>query len=107
MVKKLLFFCELSGGHLQMSITLARLITKNYKGQYEIWFVTNNEYKEIISKRIDNCNFLVYSRTGKEENSDEFKKSIIDFFGKYGDKWNERDRVSFCKKLFDNMKNDA
>ena len=94
MVKKLLFFCELSGGHLQLSITLARLITKIYKDQYEIWFVVNNEYKEIISKRLDNCNFLVYSRPGIEENSSELQKLIIDFFATWGDKWNERDRVS-------------
>ena len=94
MVKKLLFFCELTGGHLQLSITLARLITKIYKDQYEIWFVVNNEYKEIISKRLDNCNFLVYTRPGKEENSEEVKNFIIDFFSKFGDKWNERDRVS-------------
>lgn len=94
MGKKLLFFSELSAGHLNVSISIAKLILKFYKNQFEIWFLVNKEYEKFISSKINDkdVQFLLYSRHS-ENNETEVKEGMIKFFGKFGEKWAERDRL--------------
>ena len=61
MAKKLLFYCDLSSGHLNVAISLAKTILKLHGDKFEVWFLTNEEYKEFIKKRIEKAKFLIYS----------------------------------------------
>lgn len=95
MAKKILFFCDLSSGHLNVALSLAKTIQRIYGNKFEIWFLVNHEYKIFVSKRLENCNFLIYSiNPNCEDNKEEeSKQHMIDFFGEFGDKWSEQDRV--------------
>lgn len=91
MVKKLLFFCELSVGHFNVAISLAKTILNIYQDDYEIWFLVNKEFQKLVSKKLDNVRFLLYSY--KSEDEDDVTRETIKFFGKFGEKWAERDRI--------------
>ena len=98
MPKKLLFFCDLSAGHFNVAINLAKTIQRLYDGQYETWFLVNKEFKEVVEKKVENAKFLLYSRRpGKEcgENDEESKQHTIEMFSTWGAKWQEQDRVKF------------
>ena len=41
MTKKLLFFCKLSSGHLNVAISISKTILRLYGDKYEIWFLAN------------------------------------------------------------------
>lgn len=93
----ILFAILKSTGHLNFLISIAKTIQKLYKYEYEIWFLTNKEFKKKISRKLDNVNFLIYSRYVDEEERSELEttKQIIELFGKVGKIWEEKDRIKF------------
>lgn len=90
-VKKLLFFCNLSAGHFNVPVSLAKTILRLYGDRYEMWFLVNEEFKRMIEKKVEKAKFLIYS----PENEEESKQQTIEFFSAFGEKWAETDRVAF------------
>lgn len=98
MPKKLLFFCNLSAGHFNVPISLAKTILRLYGDEYEMWFLVNKEFKKLVEKKVEKAKFLLYSiRPDSEENEEESKQHTIEMFGTFGDKWSETDRVKFVR----------
>lgn len=91
----LILYCK--KGHFNVAISLAQVIQRLYQEKYEIWFLVDNEFKEVVSRKLKNIKFLIYSRhPNQPDDGQGTTKHTIEFFGKFGDKWNERDRVKFC-----------
>lgn len=99
MPKKLLFFCELSAGHFNVAINLAKTILRLYGDQYETWFLVDKEFKKVVEKKVEKAKFLLYSRhpdkPESEQSEEESKQHTIEMFSTWGVKWMEQDRVKF------------
>lgn len=69
---------------------------RQYPDQYEFYFSTNEHYKKIVEKWIDNLNYIIYPAAFSEATSDD-PKARVEYFAKFGELWKERDMVKFNK----------
>lgn len=55
---------------------------------------TNEHYKKIVEKWIDNLNYIIYPASFSTATNDD-PKARVEFFAKFGELWKERDLVKF------------
>lgn len=85
-------------GHLNVLVSIVKTIRRLYQDKYDIYFLVDKEYKEIVSKKLDNINFLMFSRNPDEEDDGKgTTKRTIELFSRLGGTWAEQDRIKFNK----------